>query len=102
MQTEIELEERYDIVVCVRGYEHINEPRMSAVVHRNLTRGQVLERRTLSGDLVVHHNTNRVVQGDWWLFPWERSVPHVLTGPIRHRAFARDAQAWQLANFKET
>lgn len=71
-------DERYDL----RFPRSWRNPQDSVLLGRNLTREQVLERRTVSGDLVYHAGTLRIVTDSWWLFPWEATHP---------ASYARDA-----------
>ncbi len=49
------------------------------------------DRRGVSGDLVVHGETHRVVTDPSWLFPWERA---------ESRCYAQQAIRWELGRTK--
>lgn len=78
---------RYDIV-CPRNHENMRD---SVLLHRNLTRREVIRLRELSGDIVVHSGTTRVVTETWWLWQWEKDIMRTGTRP----SFAQQAIRWQ-------
>ena len=69
--------ETYDIV-----FWHDNERRNLglgcqnyAMIAQNLPRAEVLKNRKMTGDVVVYSGTFFVVEDDWWLFEFEKSLP---------------------------
>lgn len=60
-------EELYDLVT-IRG-RNMNDMH---IINKGLKKYEILEKRAVSGDIVVFTGTKEIVPDPWWLFDWEK------------------------------
>ena len=51
------------------------DPNDSVLLAERIPARQVAVARELSGDLVFHAGTHKIVTEDWWLWEWEKENP---------------------------
>ena len=72
----------FNVIFC-RG-DDIADRRTLSEGHRTLHEAR--NARVVSGDLVVHAMSGKIVKSETWLWEWERTAPESFARRMQHKA----------------